>query len=377
MDADWNTVASDADGSNLIAGIHQGRLYTSSDSGATWTERQPAGTSTYDWNAVASDATGVNLLAAIEFGRLYVSADSGATWTERRPAGDTDKGWVTVVSNSDGTNLIVGDEDTMNAGNGRLYTSVLIASTPTPTPTPTPEPTATPTPEPTPTPSVESTPTPTLTPAPSSGGGGGGGGIATPAQSLKVITIVINDNSGTATAQDFIYTIEDSKGTMVNGTPAGGLNNGIVYDLPPDVYDINGDSRFSGAVSLTILAVIINGTDYTFTGITGDCDSNGGVTVNSGDNKTCTLTYNDNPVTSGGDSGGTSGGQVASASATATPEPTPAGEVLGASTQLPDTGFSGLDRMLFSLFVAFLLTGLFMLSVAFRILPKSIMYWVF
>ena len=42
-------VASDDDGSNLIAGVYGGRLYTSSDSGANWTERQPVGNADKDW----------------------------------------------------------------------------------------------------------------------------------------------------------------------------------------------------------------------------------------------------------------------------------------------------------------------------------------
>ena len=39
----WNNAVSDSDGTNLIASVLGGRLYTSSDSGVNWTERQPAG----------------------------------------------------------------------------------------------------------------------------------------------------------------------------------------------------------------------------------------------------------------------------------------------------------------------------------------------
>ena len=49
-------------------------------------------------------------------GRLWTSADSGANWTERRPAGDSDKDWTSVASDSDGSHLIAGAEA------GRLYT---------------------------------------------------------------------------------------------------------------------------------------------------------------------------------------------------------------------------------------------------------------
>ena len=113
----WWALASDDDGSNLIAGISGGRLYTSSDSGATWTERQPAGDSDHDWEGAASDADGSNLIACANGGRLYTSSDSGLTWTERQPAGDSNHDWEGVTSDDDGSNLIAGID------NGRLYTS--------------------------------------------------------------------------------------------------------------------------------------------------------------------------------------------------------------------------------------------------------------
>jgi len=113
----WQGVASDDDGSNLIAGVFNGRLYTSSDSGVNWTERQPGGNSNQYWQGVASDDDGSNLIAGCGIGRLYTSSNGGINWTERQPAGDFDKYWISVSSDSDGSNLIVGD------GLGRLYTS--------------------------------------------------------------------------------------------------------------------------------------------------------------------------------------------------------------------------------------------------------------
>ena len=70
-------MASDNDGSNLFGAVASGRLYTSSDSGATWTERQPAGDLDKFWRIVTSDADGSNLVAAVYVGRLYTSSDGG------------------------------------------------------------------------------------------------------------------------------------------------------------------------------------------------------------------------------------------------------------------------------------------------------------
>jgi hypothetical protein len=125
IDNYWRAAASDADGSNLIVAAGGRRLYTSSNGGVDWTERQPAGDVDRDWNVVASDADGSNLLVVDTFadayigsGRVYTSSDSGANWTERQPAGDVGKAWNIAASDADGSNLIVGA-----GGSGRIYTS--------------------------------------------------------------------------------------------------------------------------------------------------------------------------------------------------------------------------------------------------------------
>jgi hypothetical protein len=127
----WPSVASDSDGTNLIAASWStthagGRLYTSANSGSTWTERQPAGNVDHNWAIVASDGDGSHLLAisapysygdyVFTSGRVYSSVDSGATWTEQMPAGDADHEWWAGASDGSGASLIVGKNP------GRLYT---------------------------------------------------------------------------------------------------------------------------------------------------------------------------------------------------------------------------------------------------------------
>ena len=101
-DINWYDIASDSDGSNLIASASNGRLYTSSDSGVSWTERQPAGDGNKGWKGVASDSDGSHLVASYYNGYVYTSADSGATWTQSSTYGR----WEAVASDDDGTNLI-------------------------------------------------------------------------------------------------------------------------------------------------------------------------------------------------------------------------------------------------------------------------------
>ncbi|MES2631165.1 MAG: Ig-like domain-containing protein [Patescibacteria group bacterium] len=113
----WSPVASSADGTKIAVSAYGGYIYTSADSGATWTKRTSAGSR--DWQSIASSADG-NKLVAVTFsddqkGSIYTSADSGATWTER-PV-NNEPGWTSVASSSDGTKLAA------TAFVGSVYTS--------------------------------------------------------------------------------------------------------------------------------------------------------------------------------------------------------------------------------------------------------------
>jgi len=111
----WRAAASDADGSNLIVAAWAGRLYTSSNGGVSWTERQPAGAIDQRWQTVASSADGSHLIAGASAGRLWISSNGGSTWTETRPAGNVDGDWRGASCSSDGSVLLAGNY------NDRLY----------------------------------------------------------------------------------------------------------------------------------------------------------------------------------------------------------------------------------------------------------------
>ena len=103
--AGWMAVASDNDGSTLIAGVYGGSLWVSSDGGVTWGSGglNPGP----GWATVASDDDGSNLIAAhgqYYVGELYTSTDGGISWIKRNPGGNGK--WYSVASNSDGSTLI-------------------------------------------------------------------------------------------------------------------------------------------------------------------------------------------------------------------------------------------------------------------------------
>ena len=98
----WTGIASSSDGVKLVAVAIDG-VYTSNDSGATWTSRSVSGLSS--GRSVASSSDGVKLVIGDgNNGYIYTSTDSGATWTERTGAGTGF--WYSVSSSSDGTKLI-------------------------------------------------------------------------------------------------------------------------------------------------------------------------------------------------------------------------------------------------------------------------------
>ena len=105
----WKAVASSSDGSKLVAVVNGGQIYTSTDSGVTWTARA----SNRSWYGVASSADGSKLVAVVLGGQIYSSTDSGVTWTAR----ETSRDWRSVASSADGSKLVAVVQD------GQIHTS--------------------------------------------------------------------------------------------------------------------------------------------------------------------------------------------------------------------------------------------------------------
>lgn len=106
----WTYFASSTDGTKLAGAVYGGQLYTSTDSGATWTARESA----RDWYSIASSADGSQLVACVlTTGKLYVSSDYGVTWSPQ----DVNRDWNAVAMSADGTKMAATD------GSGFVYTS--------------------------------------------------------------------------------------------------------------------------------------------------------------------------------------------------------------------------------------------------------------
>jgi len=63
---------------------------------------------------VASSANGTKLVAVVYGGQIYTSMDSGVTWTPQ----DSNRSWSSVTSSADGSKLVAGVSN-----GGQIYTS--------------------------------------------------------------------------------------------------------------------------------------------------------------------------------------------------------------------------------------------------------------
>jgi hypothetical protein len=95
--ANWYAAASSADGSKLPAAVNGGYIYTNSST--TWT----AAFGPANWTALASSADGTKLIAAASGLGIYTSSNSGATWSTAVSLGVN---WISVASSADGNKMI-------------------------------------------------------------------------------------------------------------------------------------------------------------------------------------------------------------------------------------------------------------------------------
>ena len=105
----WSCIAGSADGTKLVAANHDGTIngtngvWVSTNSGATWS--LTGAPITNDWWAVASSADGSQLAATdAYYGLIYTSADSGTTWTQANLPIWT---WRSIAMSADGAKLVV------------------------------------------------------------------------------------------------------------------------------------------------------------------------------------------------------------------------------------------------------------------------------
>ena len=103
---DWSTTMS-SDGSTLVAAGYNNRLYTSTNNGSSWTERQPEGAVNKHWRKPAISSDGQTILVGQQttLGKLWLSTNGGTSWAETVPVGTTNS-YIYSWMSPDGSVLI-------------------------------------------------------------------------------------------------------------------------------------------------------------------------------------------------------------------------------------------------------------------------------
>src|ERR1017187_206159 len=119
----WQTVASSADGSKLIAGssLGSGIYGISTNSGTTWiTNTEPQiGSYNGSWHCIASSADGTRY-AGVNGNAIWVSTNSGLTWLSNSVPGASFFGFVAL--SADGSKMVAGAGAYGSSPSG-IYTS--------------------------------------------------------------------------------------------------------------------------------------------------------------------------------------------------------------------------------------------------------------
>lgn len=97
----WLSVASSADGLNLIAVAADGSVHTSKNSGKSWVH---VALTNQPWFSTASSADGEKLVVVANGGPIYTSQDRGVNWSWATNA--PNGGWARVTSSSDGQRIV-------------------------------------------------------------------------------------------------------------------------------------------------------------------------------------------------------------------------------------------------------------------------------
>jgi hypothetical protein len=103
------SIASSSDGLKLAVGVPGDKIYLSNDGGVSWTARE----SNRSWYGISSSADGTKLAVVVYGGQIYTSTDSGVSWTAR----ESNRSWYGISSSADGTKLVA----VVQAG--QIYTS--------------------------------------------------------------------------------------------------------------------------------------------------------------------------------------------------------------------------------------------------------------
>ena len=125
----WRSIASSSDGNKLVA-CNDIELFTSSNSGVNWTKQSTIISTITDivYVKIASSSDGTRLCLCTYDGYIYTSTNSGVSFTERTslelPRSINDQ-WKSLASSSDGTKLFAASSALQFSSNSGLSFNVV------------------------------------------------------------------------------------------------------------------------------------------------------------------------------------------------------------------------------------------------------------
>ena len=115
---EWTGISGSSNGEKLSAVTNNNNIWVSADYGVTWTSVA----SVKLWKGIASSSDGTKLAACVTGpGSIWTSSNSGTTWTEQTAAGS--RSWASIASNSTGQYIVSVDTG------GYIWTSADSGST--------------------------------------------------------------------------------------------------------------------------------------------------------------------------------------------------------------------------------------------------------
>ena len=109
----YNVIACSSDGTKIATAVASGGyIYTSTNSGATFTQRLDPGTAT--WNSISMSANGLVIVACGTSTNIWISTNGGANWSGVVVGGST-KNWIGSGISTDGATMYVSNADGIGA----------------------------------------------------------------------------------------------------------------------------------------------------------------------------------------------------------------------------------------------------------------------
>ena len=110
--ADWISITSSSDGTKLAAvvggnSVIGGGIYTSSNSGGTWTLSTSGLPASASWFSITSSSDGTKLAAVASGGGIYTSSNSGGTWTPSTSGLSPSTQWSTAPTSTGALTAVV------------------------------------------------------------------------------------------------------------------------------------------------------------------------------------------------------------------------------------------------------------------------------